>query len=1391
MPWLDSLLQLLSSLSVLELSSGLAAVAFLVLVISALRSGKAPTLPSLKDSSDKDSPILIKMFSWIIGLVKTLISDLRTLAGRNEESYKVPWVLMMGSGTTSIGYSLSDSSILRYLSDSPVEDPESIGLWNFNRGVLVDFESLARKSSEEDAISGLSRLRSERPIDSILLCLSASEILESSSRELMDMGIALSDRLNSLQEKLGFTFPVYVLITKSDLIPGFSEFAQTRTTDELSQIFGWSNPSPLEANYDANWIAEALTRTHNALVHIQLDGIAGGSDYSEIDVDSYVLFAPKLQKMESSIDKVLRKIFSVTIDKPNFYFRGIYFSGIATNSGLVGDTAIDKVVFIDELFAERIFAEKHLARSVDVTVFSRQNTIRRIQKSLAVLVAGLAIGLGYSTLTLRSQIENIESILDTIYLEHGNNAANSSTCSPFSTIEALLLDVSSLEYDLGTPFMPWSYFDDSYRTAVAQVASQRTFQDVIFPAFRCKMNSMASALEDPSIPEVDPSNIVGSVPEQVEAVNEYLNSVIALHEVESVWDQFANTNQEDGISRLQDIDSLLRLLYQNPMPRQVSANSSNMTTILQHVDIEAFRAEEPAVYSNIRAQITDLITSLDNLMNRGLDVGSELLPSLSTGTADVAEVRRFVTWLDWIDNEWLTNPGQTAACEQISETLRDELEKIDQYPEYDGLAETLNRSFEKTYCRNLAQSKLAPLRLEPLANLITPVKETTQENPSADSIQEYTLAEPWRKERDYLEALTQLDFMQLETGGAFSCIAGATQWNSGSIAEASKHTNDFIHYLRSINGTSILASTTATEPEDSEGNDSEPSDDTGSTGNGSSDSGADDTSTPSSDAEPNSETTSDEQNPSPISIDQAPHIVIGQTKLAQTVNSLLSDAQRQLRIQNDYSSAGGLNAQNTLRAISNNFARSASDLESLFGGYEALQMQNDGQAIAACIQQFSSRQLGAVNNLAAASKLMLPNTSTTEYFKNGTPLFQFGSGPVAENWWPSELSRAELVLDYAKPFVSFINLTKTSYGSLGQPRETAQYWGNSLVQLQNKVEFGRTDGQVDELEKTFIAVTDVSDTNCSSVISSLPSAPLGIDFFSERRHSIKKTLVSNCSSALSESGSGIYTQLSSAFANIAGRFPFASVSTGNVAKLSDIRSFFLTYASGASELDDYLRARTAGNHDQHEVLEAMDKLADASRFFNSHLSVEGPPKRLNLDVTFRVPNPSSPNTGGIPGNENVMIWSMSNGIESVFRPERPNASLSWYYGEDLTVSFTWPPSVRPVVDATQSHMQLNRQSNQVSFVFDGDYALQQLIAIHAQSGPAPGDTAPKPIVLRFEVPVEYTESGNSNSSEGSNNTPSQTVQLFVELDTSTVDDSGQPVPVFVPTTMPFNFPSDN
>ncbi|HWN93884.1 MAG TPA: type VI secretion system protein, partial [Methylomirabilota bacterium] len=212
-----------------------------------------------------------------------------------------------------------------------------------------------------------------------------------------------------IQRVLDVRFPVYVIVTKCDLLIGFREFFDGISDPQLQhQIVGWSNPDPLDTAFRPELIDQHLTAVSNRLRKRRLgllrDPVPESSDHRRTDeVDALFSLPNSLSLIGPRLRRYLETIFVAGewSAKPLF-LRGIYFTssmreGSALDQELaqavgvpVGELAEakawerERAFFLRDLFMEKVFKERGL-------VTRATNTARMLLRRRAAIY-GTAFG---------------------------------------------------------------------------------------------------------------------------------------------------------------------------------------------------------------------------------------------------------------------------------------------------------------------------------------------------------------------------------------------------------------------------------------------------------------------------------------------------------------------------------------------------------------------------------------------------------------------------------------------------------------------------------------------------------------------------------------------------------------------------------------------------------------------------------------------------------------------------------------------------------------------------------------------------------------------------------------------------------------------------------------
>ncbi|QDQ27504.1 type VI secretion system membrane subunit TssM [Chitinimonas arctica] len=369
----------------------------------ALESGlvaQGKQVPAGQDS--EENQLLQQRFSEALGILRQAraqeqgnTSGWRKLLGRFDSEahlYQLPWYVIVGAPGTGKTTALVNSGLRFPLAEHfPSESVRGVGgtrncSWLFtDRAVLLDTAGrYSTQASDKVADSKewgsflrlLTKHRPRQPINGVMLTISAADLLQSSSFEIELQASALRSRINELRDDLQIDFPIYVLVTKVDLIAGFGEYFDELSAEERTQVWGMTLPrgqTTAPREQAAVEFDSLIERLHGRLVE-RLE--------RERDVQRRTQlchFPQRFGVLREPLLEFLNLVFAPTPYQATSMLRGVYFTS-GTQEGqpldpLFGQYSrgqLDRPAggsqgsagrgfFISRLLNDVIFAEAHLA----------------------------------------------------------------------------------------------------------------------------------------------------------------------------------------------------------------------------------------------------------------------------------------------------------------------------------------------------------------------------------------------------------------------------------------------------------------------------------------------------------------------------------------------------------------------------------------------------------------------------------------------------------------------------------------------------------------------------------------------------------------------------------------------------------------------------------------------------------------------------------------------------------------------------------------------------------------------------------------------------------------------------------------------------------------------
>lgn len=454
---------------------------------------------------------------------------LDALFGRNRYVYQLPWYLFIGppgSGkTTALLNSGLEFPLAKRLGNDPVRGiagTRNCDWWFTNQAVMIDTagryttqDSDAASDAREwtEFLAQLKRYRPRQPINGALVTVSVADLLTLTDAQLTAQAAAVRNRLSELQQTLDNRFPVYLLITKADLLAGFNEYFGALDKEQRAQV--WGSTFAFQDSAGNALDRNEFVAGFDQLVQ-RIDALTPARMQAERDLTRRVaLFglAHQLGALRPALQAFVTEAFPVDGVARAPIVRGFYFT-----SGTQEGSPIDRVVgaltrslglarqhaaatlgtakafFLQRLLHDVVFAEAGLAG----TNLQWERRLTRLKWGAAAL--SLAVGAGALAAWTASYLRNLNYV-DQVQLQAGEVAKAMPSVDAISgdlgAILTLLKQVRGLAAtDSVDPQAPqWldrlGLFQGHKLSEAADQAYQRLLNQTLAPALA---NRLASAL---------------------------------------------------------------------------------------------------------------------------------------------------------------------------------------------------------------------------------------------------------------------------------------------------------------------------------------------------------------------------------------------------------------------------------------------------------------------------------------------------------------------------------------------------------------------------------------------------------------------------------------------------------------------------------------------------------------------------------------------------------------------------------------------------------------------------------------------------------------------------------------------------------------------------------
>lgn len=273
--------------------------------------------------------------------------------------YQLPWYVIIGAPGSGKTTALVNSGLQFPLADRfgktalrGIGGTRNCDWWFTNEAVLLDTAGRYTTQESEQAqdagewlnfLGLLQKYRRRQPINGVIVTISIADLLTQSAEASREQALNLRQRLTELHEQLGIRFPVYVLVTKADLLKGFRAYFAGFDKAQRDQIWGftfpWEKAKLADFDLQGSFIQEF------ALLQQRLDAGLPDTLLRESDAQARAecfLFPQEFAALRPLLSDYLNAIFARSNFETEFSPRGIYFAS-GTQEGLPFDRVMGEL----------------------------------------------------------------------------------------------------------------------------------------------------------------------------------------------------------------------------------------------------------------------------------------------------------------------------------------------------------------------------------------------------------------------------------------------------------------------------------------------------------------------------------------------------------------------------------------------------------------------------------------------------------------------------------------------------------------------------------------------------------------------------------------------------------------------------------------------------------------------------------------------------------------------------------------------------------------------------------------------------------------------------------------------------------------------------------------
>ncbi|WP_224247252.1 type VI secretion system membrane subunit TssM [Hyalangium gracile] len=346
----------------------------------------------------------------------------------------LPWYLVMGPPDSGKSTALKNSGLkFPYLSNRGGAGGRSVGQtrhcdwWLTNEAVFLDAAG-RYVTGEEDReewgafLDTLGKYRPQRPLNGLIVAVSVNELMGADPQAAGELGQRIRERIDELTSRLRIVVPIYVMITKCDLLTGFVEMFSDLPRSERGQIWGFTVPMATQPEAPTELLLKRFDEMTAILEQRSVRRI--GQERRLETRERIYQFPQRFDQLRKNLSEFIQPLFLENVFQDTPVMRGVYFSSGTQEvrpleqrqQAVPGDSLLSasrpatetvtegRSFFIWDVFTKVMFQDQKLA------VRSSMEEIRQRKRRYTLAGACLAITMALLVLPTLSFLNNREML---------------------------------------------------------------------------------------------------------------------------------------------------------------------------------------------------------------------------------------------------------------------------------------------------------------------------------------------------------------------------------------------------------------------------------------------------------------------------------------------------------------------------------------------------------------------------------------------------------------------------------------------------------------------------------------------------------------------------------------------------------------------------------------------------------------------------------------------------------------------------------------------------------------------------------------------------------------------------------------------------------------------